>query len=126
MYYDLFQLSKEFDRVIGYNARESISFPKVNIFDEKEKFVVVAKVAGVDKEDVSITIKENTLKIAGEIKPIEGNVYSKERFSGKFERTFCFDDNVDEERVNAELKNGVLTIELGKSEEVKPRVVTIK
>jgi HSP20 family protein len=48
-----------------------------------------------------------------------------ERPYGKFERNFMFDENIDTEKISAELKNGVLTIDLPKSDDTKTKVITI-
>ena len=55
----------------------------------------------------------------------EKTYYLAERVSGKYERNFMFDENIDTEKISAELKNGVLTINLPKSEDAKPKIITI-
>ncbi|MBQ2125705.1 MAG: Hsp20/alpha crystallin family protein [Spirochaetales bacterium] len=89
--------------------------------------MVLAKIPGVDKKDIQISIKDNALKLSGEIKSKDSNktYYLTERISGSFKRNFMFDEKIDAEKVFAELKNGILTIDLPKSEDAKPKVITI-
>lgn len=126
LYDDFFRLNREFERLMrGTNTRKS--FPEVNIYEGKDKYMVLAKIPGVDKKDIQISIRDNSLKLAGEIKSKDSNktYYLAERANGKFERNFMFDENIDAEKISAEFKNGVLTIDLPKSEDAKPKVITI-
>ena len=132
MLYDLYDdflglgLNRELKRFFqGTNTQKS--FPEVNIYESKDKYMVLAKLPGVDKKDIQISIKDNALKLSGEIKNKDNNktYYLNERICGNFKRNFMFDEKIDTEKVFAEFKNGILTIDLPKSEEAKPKVITI-
>ena len=132
MLYDLYDdfwglgLNRELKKFIqGSNTQKT--FPEVNIYESKDKYMVLAKIPGVDKKDIQISIKDNALKLSGEIKSKDSNktYYLTERISGSFKRNFMFDEKIDAEKVFAELKNGILTIDLPKSEDAKPKVITI-
>ena len=132
MLYDLYDdfwglgLNRELKRFMqGTNTQKT--FPEVNIYESKDKYMVLAKIPGVDKKDIQISIKDNALKLSGEIKSKDSNktYYLTERISGSFKRNFMFDEKIDAEKVFAELKNGILTIDLPKSEDAKPKVITI-
>jgi HSP20 family protein len=132
MLYDLYDdfwglgLNRELKKFMqGSNTQKT--FPEVNIYESKDKYMVLAKIPGVDKKDIQISIKDNALKLSGEIKSKDSNktYYLTERISGSFKRNFMFDEKIDAEKVFAELKNGILTIDLPKSEDAKPKVITI-
>lgn len=132
MLYDLYDdfwglgLNRELKKFMqGSNTQKT--FPEVNIYESKDKYMVLAKIPGVDKKDIQISIKDNALKLSGEIKSKDSNktYYLTERISGNFKRNFMFDEKIDAEKVFAELKNGILTIDLPKSEDAKPKVITI-
>ncbi|MBQ2294298.1 MAG: Hsp20/alpha crystallin family protein [Spirochaetales bacterium] len=132
MLYDLYDdfwelgLNRELKKFIQGNNTQK-TFPEVNIYESKDKYMVLAKIPGVDKKDIQISIKDNALKLSGEIKSKDSNktYYLTERISGSFKRNFMFDEKIDAEKVFAELKNGILTIDLPKSEDAKPKVITI-
>ena len=132
MLYDLYDdfwglgLNRELKKFMqGRNTQKT--FPEVNIYESKDKYMVLAKIPGVDKKDIQISIKDNALKLSGEIKSKDSTktYYLTERISGNFKRNFMFDEKIDAEKVFAELKNGILTIDLPKSEDAKPKVITI-
>ena len=132
MLYDLYDdfwelgLNRELKKFMQGNNTQK-TFPEVNIYESKDKYMVLAKIPGVDKKDIQISIKDNALKLSGEIKSKDSNktYYLTERISGSFKRNFMFDEKIDAEKVFAELKNGILTIDLPKSEDAKPKVITI-
>jgi HSP20 family protein len=99
--------------------------PVVDIIKKDKKVIVTAELAGIKKEDISIDINEDILTLKGERK-IEDEVkkadfYRKERFSGSFSRSFVLPAGISTEEINAEYKDGILTIEIpeAKKEEVK-------
>jgi len=127
---DLYRINKSIDRM--FDSRPSYRYykwPQVNIYENHDDYVAVVKLPGIAKEDVSITLKENSLKIIGERKKEneEGiNYYLDERYSGKFERNFILNEKIDSEKAEAEFKNGLLMIKLPKSPETKPKTISIK
>jgi HSP20 family protein len=104
-------------------------WPHANIYENHDDYVIVAKVPGVEKNDISVAIKDNSLKISGERKKENhenATNYFDERFSGKFERSFLLNEKIDADKIDAEMKNGLLMIKLPKSPEVKAKNITIK
>lgn len=103
--------------------------PAVDIIEEKDKYLVKADLPGVEEKDVDLELKDGYLTIRGERKNEyenkEGNVYRCEKSYGSFMRTFNVSD-VDADKVSAEYKNGILTIELPKAESKKARKISIK
>ena len=82
------------------------------------------------KEDVRVTLEDGVLTIQGERKQEKeekGKKYHRvERSYGSFVRSFTLPDLVDEEKVKAEFKDGVLNLQLPKSEKAKPKSIEVK
>ncbi len=90
----------------------------VDVYDTKEKLVVKARTAGVKKSELDVTISDNQLTIRGTLSAgneddVE-NYFLQECYWGEFSRTLALPVPVKEEEVEAELKDGVLTISFGK------------
>ncbi len=104
--------------------------PSVDIVEDKDAFVVTADLPGLTKKDISINIKENMLTISGERKSDikdEGKNYCRtERRYGAFKRSFQLTDKVIADKITASFKDGVLTVNVPKAEEVKPKEIEIK
>ncbi len=103
--------------------------PAVDIYETEDKIVVKAELPGVDRKDVSIEIRDNTLILKGEKKAEktvkEENYYRLERSYGSFQRTFSLPVNIQQDKITAKYKDGVLEILLPKVEEAKPRQIKI-
>lgn len=104
--------------------------PPVDIIEEDEGFLVTVDVPGVDKEDLDIAITRNILTVKGvkheESKQKNRKSYRSESWSGSFQRTLSLPESVDPDKVEAQLKNGVLSIRVAKREELKPRQIAIQ
>ncbi|NTV53721.1 MAG: Hsp20/alpha crystallin family protein [Candidatus Firestonebacteria bacterium] len=104
--------------------------PNVDLTENKEAYTLRADLPGVSKEDVKVTFAEGVLTIAGEKKSEKEikneNFHRSERNYGAFSRSFRLPDPVHEEKIQAEYRDGVLTLTLPKSEGVKPREIEIK
>ena len=96
--------------------------PPVDIYETKEGLVVVADLPGVEEENLRIHVDKEVLTIAGETRPIAPRdpIWSEFRLLN-FYREFTLPEIVDAANINAELKHGVLTINLPKMEQAKPR-----
>lgn len=101
-------------------------YPALNLWEDAERFVVEAEVPGVKAEAVDIQLLDGTLflKVTREAEP--ANYLRRERFAGTFQRTLDLPSGLDADRVDASLKDGVLTITLPKAEAAKPRRVPVK
>jgi HSP20 family protein len=103
--------------------------PAVDVYDTDNTVVIKAELPGIDKKDLSIDVNGRVLTLKGErsgdneVK--EEKYYRKERFHGKFERSFTLPDDTDPEKIQAEFKDGVLKIEVPKPEEKKPKQITV-
>jgi len=102
--------------------------PPVEIYDTGEDLVIVAELPGLDKNDINISFDNGQLTISGERKAEEEegrNYHRNERWYGKFGRSFQMPASYDAEKVNAHLRNGVLSVTLPKKDEAKPRQISI-
>jgi HSP20 family protein len=103
--------------------------PSADIRESDDALVVDLELAGVKKDDIDISVESNVLKVTGqrrhESAEAKGSFQHVERFHGKFSRSFRLPRTVDSTKVNAVFEDGVLHLELPKSEEAKPRQVEI-
>ena len=103
--------------------------PAVDIMETDHNLLMKVELPGIDIKDVDIRLQDNTLTIKGERKfeheVKEGNYHSIERSYGAFARSFDLPGYVNPENVNAEYKDGVLTLTLAKREEAKPKTIKV-
>jgi HSP20 family protein len=102
--------------------------PRVDIAETDEAFVIKAEIPEVNKEDVKVTVDNGVLTIRGERKQEkEGQRFHRvERHYGSFTRSFTLPDNVDETKVTAAFKDGMLKLQIPKAGEPKPEVIEVK
>jgi HSP20 family protein len=105
------------------------SFPPINIFQQGDDFLAIVELPGVDKNDLGIEVKENTIRISGKkiINYDEGaSVHRRERVWGVFDRTLSVPIQIDPDSVNAEYRDGVLALFIPRAESDKPRTIKVK
>lgn len=111
----------EMDRVIK---------PALNVVEGEHSFTITCELPGVAKDDVSITIEDGVLTLAGEKKREEEHKdkswHRIERAYGSFQRQMTLPKGVDGDKADATFKDGVLTIELPKTEQAKPKTLKVK
>lgn len=104
--------------------------PLVDISEDDREYRIKVELPEVKKEDVKVTAEQGTLTIMGERKfekEEKGRKYHRvERAYGSFGRTFSLPDDANPVKVNAEIKDGVLTVHLVKDEKVKPQHIEVK
>ena len=118
-----------FDEVFGKEfARKAQGWaPAVNMAESKDEYTVTAELPGMKPEDVSVDFTDGMLTIRGEKvnekteKEDDRTYYMWERRFGTFQRTLPFPGGIDEKKIAAEFNDGVLTVHLPKTEEVKPK-----
>jgi HSP20 family protein len=103
--------------------------PALDLYEDKDNFVVKAELPGMKREDIEVSLHEGSLSISGERKGEEkhsgADVYRTERFFGRFQRTVALPTPVAADKVKAAYKDGVLTITLPKTEEAKPKQIEV-
>lgn len=105
-------------------ASEARSLP-VDVRDDNDAFVVTAFVPGLTAEELSIEVLENTVSVEGEYKSEEQQYLLSELPSGTFRRTLRLPTELDAEKAEATIENGVLTLRLPKSESARPKVIKV-
>lgn len=130
---DLYRLNREMNRLTfptkTFFTGRTGYWPETNVYANENEYMVAVKIPGVEKDDISISFKDNSLKINGERKSNsdkETNYHMRERQTGKFERNILLDEKIDVDKVTAELKNGILLVKVPKSPESKPVKIEIK
>ncbi len=119
--YDLFNAFHDFENdFFGENALQSF---KTDIKDEGDKYVMEAELPGFDKDDIKLDISGNDLVLTAEHKAETEDKKDKyirrERTYGSYQRSFDL-TGIDTDNIAAEYKNGILTLDLPKMQEVKP------
>jgi len=104
--------------------------PKVDVKEEDKEIIVMAELPGMDQKDIDVTVTRDSIRISGEKKQEEEEkekgYYRRETSYGSFERIIDLPTEVDENKADAEFRNGVLTITLPKSEEAQAKHRKIK
>ena len=105
-------------------------FPLVNLSEDDVNLYIATLVPGVDPNNIDLTVVRNSITISGERKPFdakEGQVVHRcELGAGKFSRTMELPVDINPDKINAECKNGVMKVILGKAEHAIPRKISIK
>lgn len=126
-------LSRRWPRLFDWNfpsmgALEK-SFPKVDIIDHETELEVQAALPGVKKEDLDISINNQTITIRAttkEEKKEEGKYYHREISRGEYQRTLSLPDYIDSEKAKASFKDGILKVTIPKTEKAKRKSIEIK
>ena len=123
-----FGISRNKDEENEYE--NAVWMPLTDIYEDKDKYTLKLDLPGIKKDDVKITFVDGRLSISGERNQESEHKDSKchriERSFGKYYRSFNLPENVQSEKINAEFKDGQLTISVPKAEEAKPKEIEIK
>jgi HSP20 family protein len=101
--------------------------PPVDIYETPDGLVVLADLPGVAQEALDVRVDNNVLTLRGQARhTVPGDVIYREYELVNFFRQFELNEKVDQQRITAELKCGVLTLNLPKAEEAKPRQIEVR
>lgn len=114
------------EREAGDELERADWTPASDIFETEAAYVVAMDLPGIDREALEIDIDDNRLIVKGTRAISESKQHRAERPRGKFVRTFSVPASVDQGKVGAEYKDGVLQIRLPKRSEQKPKKIDIK
>ena len=106
-----------------------VFLPAVDIYETKENTVLIADLPGADEESVGITLEKNVLTISAEVETEDYKGYSAsliEYDTGDYQRSFTISDEVDQDNIEATIKNGVLRVTLQKTDKAKLKKIPIK
>jgi HSP20 family protein len=132
---DIERIQRDMDRILrdmtGSSGRQvAPGYPAINVWANEDGFVLTAELPGVKPDDIDISVVGETLTLSGTRQPDElqdGEKYHRrERRQGHFTRTFELPFKVDAEKVDAVFEKGVLHVSLPRSEEEKPRKISVK
>ncbi|NBF38916.1 MAG: Hsp20 family protein [Spirochaetes bacterium] len=132
---ELDRLQNEINRLFDYDyganggLLDRAVSPAFDVVEDDDTFTVYMDLPGVEEKNVDVSIASNVLTIKGTKElPALGEdvkVYRQEEWEGSFQRTLSLPHGVDTQRVQAQMKNGVLTVTLPKREETKPKQIKI-
>ncbi len=129
---ELRQLQSQMNRMFETDSRSDRngSWPPVNMWLGDDSVVVTAEMPGVAQDDIDLTVRENTLTIAGKRNRATDDEdaawHRRERPSGEFSRSVRLPLRVDPDKVKARAKNGILEIEMGRPDAERPRKIKVK
>ncbi len=118
-----------FREMVPTATRELQYVPQFDVRETKDGYVFKADLPGIDEKDLEVSVSGNRLSVSGKREAEKADEsdtwYSYERSYGSFCRSFTLPEDVDQNACNADLKNGVLTLVLGKKPEKQPKKISI-
>ncbi len=127
-------LGTDIDRMLDWafgsdRSYRHFSGPAVDVVEEEQRYLVRADLPGLGREDVEITYQDGVLTIKGEKKQSEQKenhrLHVRERFHGSFTRTLRLPEQVDVDKIEATMKDGVLELVLPFTPEAQPRKIVV-
>jgi HSP20 family protein len=120
---------EEFGRLLSGRAEGMRFMPAFEVKETKDAFVFKADLPGVEEKDLDITVTEDRITVSGKRESEQRNegerFFTFERQYGAFSRSFTLPEGVNAEGVNAELRDGVLTLRLPKRPESQPKRISV-
>ena len=123
---DIEVAGKDKDRALATREETQFMSPPVDIYETEDGLTVLADLPGVTNEDVDIRVEDDLLTIKGKTTyEMKSDPIHDEFRLLNFYRQFSLGNEVDQEKISAGVKNGVLTVNLPKAEKVKPRKISV-
>ena len=120
----------EMAKTVGVNPMQGSAYPKVNVYEYDDKVGIVAEIPGLDKKQLEVSVEEGVLTIAGDKHSAFENdgakVLRRELKQSSFKRQFELGDLLDGENIQANFKDGILSVSVPKIEPEKPKKHTVK
>ena len=133
---ELTSMRQEMDRLFGAYSGRGLGhfgagvFPSINLSEDQENYFIRAELPGIKADDLEIQVTANNVSISGQRQIAqEGNgvkYHRREREGGQFSRIISLPGDIDHDKVDANLVNGVLTVKIAKAEAAKPKQIAIK
>ena len=135
---DLMSIQNELNRLFGRTyagddaggSTGTAWMPQLDVYETADRFVVKVELAGVEPDDVDLSVEDSTLTVRGERRfydEVDDDAFHRvERRYGAFARSLTLPQTADAERIEASFDRGVLTIEVPKAEQAKPKKIEIK
>ena len=120
----------EIEKQVGVKPFSGTAYPKVNVYEYDDKVGIIAEIPGLDKKDLKIEVEDGILIISGDKHGLfddEGaKVLRRELKGSSFKRQFELGEQLDGEKIKASFKDGLLSIDIPKVEQEKPKKVSVK
>jgi HSP20 family protein len=115
------------DAFAGFGfTRHRSTLPTVEVKEAEKEYLVTVDLPGVELKDIDLSFSDGALTVKAERKAAEGEALYSDRWSGGFERVIGIDSDIDEGKIGATLRNGVLAVTLPKKPERLPRRIEIQ
>jgi len=115
---------------VGVNPMQGTAYPKVNVYEYEDKVGVIAEIPGLDKKHIDIEVEDGILTISGDKHGLpEDNgakVIRRELKTSSFKRSFTLGEELDGDSIDANFKDGILSISIPKIAPKKPKVNKVK
>jgi HSP20 family protein len=129
----LFHFQRALDEQLESDWLEDVTtgtgaFPPINVFQRGSDFVAIIEMPGVRKDDLSLEVRGNTIRISGKKMVDYGDKFSmhrRERVAGSFDRTINLPVQLDPNRITAEYRDGMLALALPRAEGDKPKSIKV-
>jgi len=119
-------LEKQQTQALRRNEKDTL-LPQADIWETSEEIILKIDMPGVGKENLDIKVEGDMLKIHGKVESQQsGNVLYTEQRIGDFHREFSLSNDLNQDKINASIQAGILTVKIAKSEKVKPRKIQIE
>ena len=115
---------------VGVKPYQGTAYPKVNVYEYEDKIGIIAEIPGLKKKQLNIEVEDGVLTISGDKHGIEeqegATVLRRELKASSFKRSFQLGELLDDSRVDANFKDGILSISIPKVEPEKPKKTYVK
>ncbi len=125
-------LFNDMDRLFHSSFDDTVSHraPSVDVREEEGRYLLEAELPGLTEKDIDVKVEDNLLTITSaremEQEEKKNGYLMKERRSASFRRSFVLPKDAEKEKIEASFKNGLLTLEIPKTEQAKPRKIDVK
>jgi len=123
-------MERWFDSVTGSGLAGPGVFPPINVSETGDAVIVRAELPGIEAEKLDVTVENQTLTISGERQTEKeesgASFHRREREWGTFRRSFTIPSRVDANKVAARYVNGILTVEMPKAAEARPKQIAVQ
>ena len=120
----------EIEKQIGVKPFQGTAYPKVNVYEYEDKVGLIAEIPGLDKKDLQIEVEDGKLTISGDKHGIfddkGAKVLRRELKHSSFKRQFELGELLDGDKIKANFKDGLLSIDIPKVEPEKPKKKVVK
>jgi len=120
----------EIEKQVGVKPFSGTAYPKVNVYEYDDREGIIAEIPGLDKKELKIDVEEGILIISGDKHGLfddgGAKVLRRELKGSSFKRQFELGEQLDGEKIKASFKDGLLSIDIPKVEQEKPKKVSVK